>query len=88
MSPKNTREFTVAELHADLQPIEVVAIRTSLGHSSIYRRMKEGTFPKSHKIGARAVWLKEDIDRFIASITHPQNVGQSMGGRPKNKKSP
>ncbi|WP_229301056.1 helix-turn-helix transcriptional regulator [Stenotrophomonas maltophilia] len=41
--------------------------------------MKEGTFPYSHKIGARAVWLKEDIDRFIASITNPQNVGQSMG---------
>lgn len=79
MATNKTREITVTELYADLQPIEVVAVRTSLGHSSIYRRMKEGTFPKSHKIGARAVWLKEDIDRFIASITHPQNVGQSMG---------
>ncbi|HEL3832105.1 TPA: AlpA family phage regulatory protein [Stenotrophomonas maltophilia] len=44
--------------------------------------MKEGTFPKSHEIGARAVWLKEDIDRFIASVTHPQDVGQSMGRAP------
>ncbi|KOQ73018.1 hypothetical protein ABW45_18470 [Stenotrophomonas maltophilia] len=79
MATNKTREITVAELYADLQPIEVVAVRTSLGHSSIYRRMKEGKFPKSHKIGARAVWLKEEIDRFIASITNPQNVGQSMG---------
>ncbi len=79
MPPKNTREITVAELHADLQPIEVVAIRTSLGQSSIYRRMKEGSFPHSYKIGSRAVWLKEDIDRFIAEVAQPQNVGQSMG---------
>ncbi|TGW19221.1 AlpA family phage regulatory protein [Stenotrophomonas maltophilia] len=79
MATNKTREITVAELHPCLQPIGVVAVRTSLGHSSIYRRMKEGTFPKSHKIGARAVWLKEDIDRFIASITHPQNVVQNMG---------
>ncbi len=79
MATNKTREITVAELYAGLQPIEVVAGRASLGHSSICRRMKEGTFPKSHKIGARAVWLREDIDRFIASITHPQNVGQSMG---------
>ncbi|MCO7469342.1 AlpA family phage regulatory protein [Stenotrophomonas maltophilia] len=79
MPPKNIREITVAELHADLQPIEVVAVRTSLGQSSIYRRMKEDTFPHSYKIGARAVWLKEDIDRFIAEVTNPQNVGENMG---------
>lgn len=51
MATNKTREITVAELYANLQPIEVVAVRTSLGHSSVYRRMKEGTFPKSHKIG-------------------------------------
>ncbi|AWH49946.1 hypothetical protein C1925_12715 [Stenotrophomonas sp. SAU14A_NAIMI4_5] len=79
MPPKKTREITVAELHADLQPIEVVAVRTSLGQSSIYRRMKEGTFPHSYKIEARAVWLREDIDRFIAEVTNPQNVGENMG---------
>jgi len=66
MPSKNTREITVAELHADLQPIEVVAIRTSLGQSWIYRRMKEGSFPHSYKIGARHVWWKKHIDRFVA----------------------
>jgi len=64
---------TVALQQGELPPC------TSLSHSTIYRRMALGTFPRSYKTGGRAVWFKEDIDHFIASIKDEQNVGESMG---------
>ena len=40
--------------------------QTGLGRSSIYSRMKAGTFPQSITLGARAVgWLESDIDDWI-----------------------
>jgi len=40
--------------------------QTGLGRSSIYSRMKAGTFPQSISLGARAVgWLESDIDDWI-----------------------
>lgn len=43
---------------------------TGLSRSSIYAMMAEGTFPKQHRIGRRAVaWLKSDIDAWIEQRT-------------------
>jgi prophage regulatory protein len=40
--------------------------RTGLSRSEIYRRMREGTFPQSHKLGSKTtVWLDADIDAWI-----------------------
>lgn len=40
--------------------------QTGLGRSSIYSRMKAGTFPQSITLGARAVgWLESDINDWI-----------------------
>ena len=42
---------------------------TGLSHSTLYYLMKEGTFPKQVKIGARAVaWRKSDIDAWLAQL--------------------
>ena len=40
--------------------------RTGLKRSSIYTRLKEGTFPKPIKIGERAIaWIESEIDAYI-----------------------
>ncbi|MFK4442884.1 prophage regulatory protein [Caballeronia udeis] len=39
---------------------------TGLARSTIYDRMKDGTFPSAIKIGVKAVgWRAGDIDRFL-----------------------
>ncbi|MFM0321103.1 helix-turn-helix transcriptional regulator [Caballeronia glebae] len=41
--------------------------RTGLSRSTIYQFIKDGKFPPSLSIGARAVaWLESDVDRWIA----------------------
>lgn len=41
--------------------------RTGLSRSTIYKRMKEGTFPPAVNMGRRMVgWRAADIERFIA----------------------
>ncbi len=42
---------------------------TALSRSSIYKRMKEGTFPKTVSLGDRAVaWVESDINEWIENI--------------------
>ena len=52
--------------------------RTGFGRTSIYRKMEEGTFPRSVKLGgpledpnafdSRAVaWIEDDVDQWIES---------------------
>lgn len=41
---------------------------TGLSRSTIYAMMKNGTFPKSLSLGARAIgWLESDIQAWIDS---------------------
>ena len=45
-----------------------VEARTALSRTSIYRKMREGSFPEPLQIGARAVrWRASEIEEFIAS---------------------
>ena len=45
-----------------------VEARTKLSRTSIYRKMREGSFPEPLQIGTRAVrWRESEIDQFIAS---------------------
>ena len=57
---------------------EVIS-RTGYGRTSIYRKMEEGTFPKSLKLGgplkdkntfdSSAVgWLEHEVDQWVQSI--------------------
>ena len=62
----------------DVKPIEPVRIRlirlkevkvrTGLSTATIYRRMKAGTFPKSHSLGGSIVaWSQGEVDAWIAA---------------------
>lgn len=49
-----------------LSRTQVIEI-TSLSSTTIWRMMKQGTFPKSVKASMRRVaWRKEDIDKWLA----------------------
>ena len=53
-----------------------VQTRTALGRTTIYRKMREGTFPEPLKIGARAVrWPESEIEAWLAS--RPRATGDS-----------
>lgn len=39
---------------------------TGLGRNTIYRRIKEGTFPRQTRIGANSVaWRQSEIDKWM-----------------------
>lgn len=47
--------------------LPVVEDRTGLGKSSLYAKVKDGTFPAPVRLSARAVaWRESDIDRWIS----------------------
>ena len=49
--------------------LKEVMARTSLGSSTIYRRMKEGTFPKPKQLSEACVrWRESDIDKWMDDL--------------------
>ena len=55
-----------------------VSSRTGYGRTSIYRKMEDGTFPKSIKLGGppldpsafdsrEVAWIEDDVDQWIES---------------------
>jgi prophage regulatory protein len=60
----------VSDYHADrfLKLREVMRI-TSLGSSTIYRRMDAGTFPKPKILSVGCVrWRESDIEKWMAEL--------------------
>ena len=54
-----------------------VQVLTGLPRSTIYRRIEEGTFPKSISLGPRSVgWLHEDIQKWIADRVIASSISQ------------
>ena len=63
-----------------------VLSRTGYGRTSIYRKMEEGTFPKSLKLGgppkdasifdSRAIaWIEDEVDQWVEDrIEERQNI--------------
>lgn len=46
-----------------------VELRTGLSRSSIYRAMREGTFPEPIKVTPRAVrWSQNELEEWLASL--------------------
>ena len=42
---------------------------TGIGRNTVYRRIREGTFPKQVKIGPKSVaWRQSDINQWMASL--------------------
>ena len=63
-----------------------VLSRTGYGRTSIYRKMEDGSFPKSLKLGgpskapsvfdSRAVaWIEEEVEQWIKSRIEESNLG-------------
>lgn len=51
-----------------LRPKEVIK-EYGLSRTTIWRKEREGTFPKRLKLGARAVgWLRSDLEAWLESL--------------------
>lgn len=49
-----------------LMPLRAVTQFTSLSRATLYRRMREGSFPKPLRIGEnRVAWRYEDIEAWL-----------------------
>lgn len=67
-SPSNDRLIRLPE----------VKLRVGLGRSTIYRRMREGTFPLPHNLGGGVIaWSEADVSAWITS--RPRQV--ALAGR-------
>ena len=79
------QNITPKPKHRFIRLNEVLS-RTGYGRTSIYRKMEEGTFPKSLKLGgppkdpsifdSRAIaWVEDEIDHWIEDrIEERQNI--------------
>ena len=48
--------------------LPLVKARTGLSRSTIYQRIKEGTFPEPISLGIRAVgWVESEVDGWLSS---------------------
>ena len=72
-----SKKTTPKQKHRFIRLNEVMS-RTGYGRTSIYRKMEDGSFPKSLKLGgppkdpnefdSRAVaWIEEEVDQWIES---------------------
>ena len=53
-----------------------VQTRTALARSTIYRKMRDGSFPEPLKIGVRAVrWPESEIEEWLAA--RPRATGDT-----------
>ncbi|WP_047236683.1 helix-turn-helix transcriptional regulator [Chromobacterium subtsugae] len=52
--------------------IDEVVNRTGLSLPTIYRRIRQGDFPRQVKLGARAsAWLESEVDAWITKKAQP-----------------
>ena len=73
----NSKNTTPKQKHRFIRLNEVLS-RTGFGRTSIYRKMEDGSFPKSLKLGgppkdpsifdSRAVaWIEDEVDHWMES---------------------
>jgi prophage regulatory protein len=69
MPQTHTATSTQAPSFGPLMRLPSVQAHTGLSKSEIYRRIKDETFPKPLKLGARAVaWPSVAIDTWVKSL--------------------
>ena len=60
--------MTVTRPDDRLLRLSEVRTRTALARTTIYRKMREGSFPEPLKVGVRAVrWRESEIESWLSS---------------------
>jgi len=55
--------------------LKEVMQKTALSRSAIYRKMDEGSFPKSVSLGDRAVaWVEKEVDEWMEACLGERGV--------------
>ena len=84
----DTKQNTTPKTKHRLIRLPEVLSRTGYGRTSIYRKMKDGSFPKSVKLGnpledpnafdCRAVaWIEDEVDEWVDSRIEERNLGST-----------
>ena len=86
-----------------LKPVDLPRLRrmpyvkafTNLSDPTIWRKVKDGTFPRPIRIGAKSVaWLEEDLIEWVQqlvdarrndSLSHSKQHGSAVGVGPSRK---
>lgn len=55
---------TIPEVQLRLDQVEA---QTGMKKSYIYREMRSGSFPPSHKVGSATVWFQSEVQMWIAA---------------------
>ncbi|OEF00654.1 transcriptional regulator [Vibrio crassostreae 9ZC13] len=56
--------------------LKEVMQKTALSRSAIYRKMDEGSFPKSVSLGDRAVaWIESEVEEWMELILSARTSG-------------
>ncbi len=67
VSAENDRFMRIAE----------VTRVTALSRNTIYKRMREGTFPKQVRLGPNSVaWLQSDISAWMTSVMSDESEAE------------
>ncbi len=64
--------------------LDEVLNKIGLGRSTVYDRIKEGTFPQQVNLGARAVgWLEHEIDEWLMLCIANRDASNEKGNPSK-----
>ncbi|MEO8488608.1 AlpA family transcriptional regulator [Pseudomonas sp.] len=59
--------------------VQDVSNLTSLGKSTIYKLIKEGTFPKQVSLGERCVaWVESEVQEWILARIDERDLGEQV----------
>jgi predicted DNA-binding transcriptional regulator AlpA len=53
--------------------------KVNLTYPTIWKLMREGTFPRSVVIGGKTLWLEHEVDEYIARLPRRQLKGETAG---------
>jgi prophage regulatory protein len=69
--------------------IRTVLTRTGLSRSTIYRKMKDGTFPSQIRISEHCSgWRESEINSWIGALVHYRDSEQARGNLAYGPKTP
>jgi predicted DNA-binding transcriptional regulator AlpA len=53
--------------------------KVGVTYPTIWKLMRQGTFPRSVVIGGKVAWLEHEVDAFIASLPRRRLKGETEG---------